>query len=78
MSTPRVRAAIGRIAVGVIAAAGVACATAPPYQTPTTTPLPAFKETPGPDSRLASEWKTAEPQDNRLRPNWWEISAIRR
>lgn len=73
MSTPRVRAAIGRIAVGVIAAAAVACATAPTYQTPATTLLPAFKETPGPDSRLASEWKTAEPQDNRLRPNWWEM-----
>jgi NodT family efflux transporter outer membrane factor (OMF) lipoprotein len=72
MRTPRVRAAIGRIAAGVIAAAGVACATAPPYQTPVTTPPPAFKETPGPDSRLASEWKTAEPQDNRLRANWWE------
>ncbi len=73
MITLRVRAAIGRIAVGIIAAAGVACATAPPYQTPATTLLPAFKETPGPDSRLASEWKTAEPQDNRLRPNWWEM-----
>jgi NodT family efflux transporter outer membrane factor (OMF) lipoprotein len=33
---------------------------------------PAFKELPAPDSKLGLAWKNAQPQDDRLRPKWWE------
>jgi NodT family efflux transporter outer membrane factor (OMF) lipoprotein len=34
---------------------------------------PIFKEAPPDGSRLADEWKTAQPQDQELRGKWWEM-----
>jgi len=52
-------------ASGLVWAVMTACATAPPYVPPETTPPPAFKEL-GP-------WTTAQPADELLRGAWWEI-----
>jgi NodT family efflux transporter outer membrane factor (OMF) lipoprotein len=46
-------------------AAAAGCVTAPPYVPPESPVPPAFKEL-GP-------WKTAEPSDDRVRGNWWEV-----
>src|SRR5215470_6196306 len=44
-----------------------ACSVGPKYKTPTTPISPAFKEPP------PANWKTATPQDDTLRGNWWEM-----
>lgn len=41
------------------------CAVGPKYKTPTVTTPPAYKET--------GDWKTAQPSDQNLAGNWWEI-----
>jgi len=49
------------------------CDLAPKYVRPTTATPAAFKEAapaPGPDS---PGWKAAQPADDTLRPNWWEL-----
>lgn len=63
MTTPRRLACVA--ASGLAWAVMAACATAPPYAPPVTTPPPAFKEL-GP-------WTEAQPSDDRLRGMWWEV-----
>ena len=41
------------------------CAVGPKYRTPTVTPPPAYKE--------IGNWKTAQPNDQNLGGNWWEL-----
>ncbi len=67
-----VAGAAGRIAiVGALICAG-ACASAPQYEPPKAAMPPSFKEAPPPDSTLGLVWSSAQPQDDRLRPKWWE------
>ncbi len=44
-----------------------ACSVGPKYRTPTAPTVPAFKEQP------PANWKEAQPQDDTLRGNWWEM-----
>ena len=48
------------------------CMVGPKYHAPVTQAPAAFKETP-PLSPAAGEWTVAQPQDAKLRGNWWEI-----
>src|SRR5579864_8848089 len=45
--------------------AASACATGPPYQAPETTLPPAYKE--------VGNWKPAQPSDQALRGQWWQV-----
>jgi NodT family efflux transporter outer membrane factor (OMF) lipoprotein len=65
--------ALVRLAVATCVATTAACASVPPYQPPTTAAPAAFKESPPPESLLGKAWKVAEPQNERVRPNWWEM-----
>ena len=44
-----------------------ACSVGPKYRPPTAPTVPAFKEPP------PANWKEAQPQDDKLRGNWWEM-----
>jgi NodT family efflux transporter outer membrane factor (OMF) lipoprotein len=48
------------------------CVVGPKYHAPVTQAPTAFKETP-PLSPAPGEWTIAQPQDAKLRGNWWEI-----
>lgn len=50
-----------------------ACMVGPKYSRPTVAVTPAFKE-PGPSTfKEMDGWKTAQPADQALRGNWWEL-----
>jgi NodT family efflux transporter outer membrane factor (OMF) lipoprotein len=68
----RVTSAVGRIATVCALIMTGACASAPAYETPKAAMAPSFKETPAADSTLGLAWRNAQPQDDRLRPKWWE------
>jgi NodT family efflux transporter outer membrane factor (OMF) lipoprotein len=55
-----------------IALLSTACAVGPDYKRPPVTVPAIFKEQPADDSRLAAEWKQAQPNDDVLRGKWWE------
>jgi len=70
--TTSMRTVMARLtAAGALAAAG-ACASTPAYRTPNAAMAASFKELPAPDSQLGLAWKSAQPQDDKLRPKWWE------
>jgi NodT family efflux transporter outer membrane factor (OMF) lipoprotein len=51
-----------------------ACTVGPKYHTPATPPAPAaYKELTPEDQKTTDGWKTAQPKDDSLRGNWWEI-----
>jgi len=50
-----------------------ACNLAPRYEAPKTAAPAAFKEAAAPSPDPAVVWKPAQPQDTRIRSNWWEI-----
>jgi NodT family efflux transporter outer membrane factor (OMF) lipoprotein len=49
-----------------------ACAVGPDYKRPPVTIPVVFKEQPPEGSRLAAEWKLAQPSDDAIRGKWWE------
>jgi NodT family efflux transporter outer membrane factor (OMF) lipoprotein len=49
------------------------CSFAPKYSQPPVEAPAAFKELTPEQSKETDGWKTAEPKDNALRGNWWEI-----
>jgi NodT family efflux transporter outer membrane factor (OMF) lipoprotein len=62
---PEMRRA-ARLIVALVGLAGlIGCAVGPKYKTPTVPTPPAYKE--------MGNWKTAEPSDQNLGGNWWEI-----
>ncbi|MCU1295268.1 MAG: efflux system, outer rane lipoprotein NodT family, partial [Bryobacterales bacterium] len=56
-------AAIILVGTGILLLSG--CVVGPKYQRPTTQIPPAYKET--------GNWKVAQPKDQKLGGNWWEI-----
>src|SRR5258708_23879015 len=72
MSLPRVSKTAVRVRRHTMAIVGLAsmlllagCTVGPKYVRPPAATPPAYKE--------AGNWKTAQPSDQRLRGNWWEI-----
>lgn len=67
MKTPRVRSRFVPSAFLLIAAATFAtgCAVGPKYKVPAVTAPPAYKE--------SANWKPAQPNEQHLGGNWWEI-----
>ena len=49
------------------------CSFAPKYEKPSVETPGAFKEMTPTESKLTDGWKTAEPKDNAIRGNWWEM-----
>ena len=49
------------------------CMVGPKYVKPTVPMAPGFKEQPPESFKESDGWKTAQPQDQTLRGNWWEI-----
>ena len=49
------------------------CMVGPKYKTPTAPVPPAYKEAPPSSFKEGDGWKTAQPGDQTLRGNWWEI-----
>ena len=62
---------IRRIALVAAITSLVGCNFAPPYQRPETPKPDHFKEAQASDSN--GDWKTAEPRDDQLGGNWWEV-----
>ncbi len=56
-----------------LALLGVGCAVGPRYARPEVTVPAFFKEEPAAGSTLAVQWQRADPGDDVLRTNWWEI-----
>lgn len=50
-----------------------ACNPAPKYAKPAVPSPPAFKEAIPQEYKEGTGWKIAEPGDDKIRPNWWEI-----
>ena len=63
---------LGWLAGAVFGCLLTGCVVGPKYHAPVTQAPTAFKETP-PQSPAAGEWTVAQPQDAKLRGNWWEI-----
>jgi NodT family efflux transporter outer membrane factor (OMF) lipoprotein len=51
------------------------CTVGPKYVKPTVPMAPGFKEQPPESFKESDGWKTAQPSDQALRGNWWEIFA---
>ena len=51
----------------------VGCMVGPKYVKPTAPTAPEFKEQPPDSFKEGSDWKQAQPSDQTLRGNWWEI-----
>jgi NodT family efflux transporter outer membrane factor (OMF) lipoprotein len=49
------------------------CTVGPKYVKPTVPMAPGFKEEPPESFKESDGWKTAQPRDQTLRGNWWEI-----
>src|SRR6202789_4472772 len=62
----------GLLAGAVLGCLLTGCVVGPKYHAPVTQAPTAFKETP-PPTPAAGEWTIAQPQDAKLRGNWWEI-----
>ena len=52
------------------------CKVGPKYRTPSVPVAPAYKEPPPEQFKEAQGWKTAQPVDTAIRPDWWEIFGI--
>src|SRR5215469_31009 len=50
-----------------------ACNPAPHYARPTVPAPPSYKEAPPSEYKEVAGWKIAEPSDDKIRPNWWEM-----
>ena len=59
---------LGLVTVTVLLLAG--CMVGPRYSKPSATVTPAYKE---PPPQSFKEWKNAQPGDQTLRGNWWEL-----
>ena len=55
----------GILLLAALALSLIGCSVGPKYQTPTTPMTPAYKE--------IGDWKTAQPNDQNLGGNWWEV-----
>ena len=64
-TSPEMRRAASLIIAFVALAGLIGCAVGPKYKTPTVPTPPAYKE--------VGNWKTAQPSDQNLGGNWWEI-----
>lgn len=49
------------------------CSFAPKYVRPKVATPAAFKELPGQDAQATNEWKLAQPMDDAIRDQWWEV-----
>ena len=49
------------------------CMVGPKYVKPTVPMAPGFKEQPPESFKESDDWKQAQPSDQTLRGNWWEI-----
>ena len=66
MTCSRISMRRAGLIVGLIGLLGsISCAVGPKYKTPTAATPPAYKE--------MGNWKTAQPSDQNLGGNWWEI-----
>jgi NodT family efflux transporter outer membrane factor (OMF) lipoprotein len=63
---------LGWLAGAVFGCLLTGCVVGPKYHPPVTQAPAAFKETP-PANPAEGEWTVAQPQDAKLRGNWWEI-----
>src|SRR5580700_12344089 len=76
---PPKKAAAGRIACPTIVPTMAlalllgGCMVGPKYKTPTAMVPPAYKEAPPASFKEGDGWKTAQPGDQTIRGNWWEI-----
>jgi NodT family efflux transporter outer membrane factor (OMF) lipoprotein len=61
------------LAIAAFALATSACMVGPNYHRPTAPDSPTFKEMPPPNSSEAQLWKQAQPGDQLIRGNWWEV-----
>lgn len=61
------------VAIAAFALATSACMVGPNYRRPAAPDSPAFKELPPPTSQEAQLWKQAQPSDQLIRGNWWEV-----
>jgi NodT family efflux transporter outer membrane factor (OMF) lipoprotein len=59
--------------LGLISLLLSGCMVGPKYVKPTTPLAPEFKEEPPESFKNDTSWKTASPEDQRLRGNWWAI-----
>jgi len=59
--------------IATFAFATSACMVGPNYRRPSAPQSPTFKELPPPSSPEAQIWKEAQPGDQMLRGNWWEV-----
>src|SRR4051812_4220523 len=50
-----------------------ACTVGPNYKKPTAPTPPAFKEPPPSNFKENGQWKTATPQDDKVRGDWWQM-----
>lgn len=57
------------ILIGLVSA----CNPAPHYSRPTTPAPPSYKEAPPDQYKEVTGWKIAEPGDDKIRANWWEM-----
>jgi NodT family efflux transporter outer membrane factor (OMF) lipoprotein len=62
---PEIEKTVGAAVVVAAITSLVGCAVGPKYKTPSTPTPPAYKE--------MGNWKTAQPSDQNLGGNWWEI-----
>jgi NodT family efflux transporter outer membrane factor (OMF) lipoprotein len=57
--------------IGLLLLAG--CSVGPKYQVPTTPTAAAWKEAPPASFKESQGWKTAQPGDANIRPDWWTL-----
>ena len=57
----------------LVATLSAGCVVGPNYRRPPAAAPAMFKEQPAPGSALAAEWKTAQPSDETIRADWWEV-----
>src|SRR5580704_16746446 len=67
----RERSAVALVMVFALMLGG--CMVGPKYKTPTARIPAAFKEAPPASFKEGDGWKTAQPADQTIRGNWWEL-----
>lgn len=67
----KARLTLGLSSIMTLLLAG--CMVGPKYVKPSAPTAPEFKEQPPDSFKESSEWKQAQPSDQTLRGNWWEI-----
>src|SRR5579862_8391143 len=63
----------GTVCLAVMSCFLVGCTVGPRYHTPSAETPPAYKELTPSDFQNTDGWKVAQPKDDALRGNWWEI-----